>query len=162
MKATGSTCSASDECSSANCRDSICCPASCTLSCQGCASSVTGSANGTCALRTSNPAGTQICNNACVNVSGTDASNCGSCGHGCLGGTCSAGSCQPVELGTVPASWFSVYLTLSGGYLYSTTGEVALAKIYPQVFRFDPNTPSTASGTLVASLTSAQPEQWPS
>lgn len=156
VKATGSTCSASDQCSSANCRDSTCCPASCTLSCQGCASSVTGSANGTCALRTSNPAGTQICNNACVNVSGADASNCGSCGHGCLGGTCSAGACQPVELGTVPSPLQSAgLLALSGGFLYSTTMEVVQAGIYPQVYQFDPNAPSTGPGVLVASETTS-------
>ena len=156
MKATGSTCSASDQCSSANCRDSICCPASCTLSCQGCASSVTGSADGTCALRTSNPAGTQICSSQCVNVSGTDAGNCGSCGHGCLGGTCSAGACQPVELGTVPSPLQSAgLLVLSGGYLYSTTIEVVQAGIYPQIYQFNPNAPSTGPGALVASETTS-------
>ena len=161
LNTTGSTCSTSDQCSSANCRDSICCPAGCTLSCQGCASSVTGSADGTCALRTSNPAGTQICSNACVNVSGTDASNCGSCGHSCLGGTCSAGACQPVELGTVPTPYQSSLLTLAGGYLYSITGEVVPAGLYPQVYQFNPNAPSTASGVLVAAEPSNQLSQFP-
>jgi hypothetical protein len=29
----------------------------------------------------------------------SDALNCGACGHSCLGGTCSAGQCQPILLG---------------------------------------------------------------
>ncbi len=29
-----------------------------------------------------------------TNVKGTDANNCGACGHSCLGGTCVAGACQ--------------------------------------------------------------------
>jgi hypothetical protein len=33
-----------------------------------------------------------------VDLQGTDADNCGSCGHGCLGGTCSAGNCQPATV----------------------------------------------------------------
>jgi hypothetical protein len=31
----------------------------------------------------------------------TDAANCGTCGHSCLGGTCSAGVCQPYTLATL-------------------------------------------------------------
>ncbi len=41
------------------------------------------------------PSGTTLCGGACVNLSGTDANNCGACGHGCLGGACSGGKCQP-------------------------------------------------------------------
>jgi hypothetical protein len=97
--ATGAACTANTDCTAGNCRDSICCPATCTLSCQGCATGVTGQANGTCALRTANPPGTQVCNNTCTNVQSTDAANCGSCGHSCLGGPCSAGVCQPAVIG---------------------------------------------------------------
>jgi hypothetical protein len=90
-----------------------------------------------------------------VNTS-TDSSNCGSCGHSCLGGTCSGGACQPLELGTVPsANLQSTTLILSGGSLYSITNEVVQASIYPQVYQFNPNVGSTASGTLVASITAA-------
>ena len=38
------------------------------------------------------------CGTSCVDVQGTDANNCGSCGHSCLGGTCSAGKCQPATM----------------------------------------------------------------
>ncbi len=32
-----------------------------------------------------------------INLKGTDATNCGACGHGCLtGGSCSGGACQPI------------------------------------------------------------------
>ncbi|APR74895.1 Putative serine/threonine-protein kinase pknH [Minicystis rosea] len=37
------------------------------------------------------------CGGQCVDTS-ADAENCGACGHSCLGGTCEAGSCQPVIL----------------------------------------------------------------
>ena len=33
----------------------------------------------------------------CVDVE-ADPANCGRCGHSCLGGTCTAGQCQPIEL----------------------------------------------------------------
>jgi hypothetical protein len=33
-------------------------------------------------------------------LQGTDANNCGSCGHSCLGGTCAAGKCQPATIVT--------------------------------------------------------------
>lgn len=41
--------------------------------------------------------GTTSCNGSCVDLQ-TDPSNCGACGHGCLGGACSAGLCQPVTI----------------------------------------------------------------
>jgi hypothetical protein len=139
-KAGGASCGGGNECAAGNCRDAICCPAGCTLSCQGCAQSVTAQSNGTCAARTSNPAGTQICNNQCAIVNGTDAANCGSCGHSCLGGACSAGVCQPLSLGAIP-SGFSASLILSGGALYVPT---AAAMTNPNVWKLDPNTTSTA------------------
>jgi hypothetical protein len=39
---------------------------------------------------------------ACADVLGTDAANCGSCGHSCQGGLCQGGVCQPQVLGEVP------------------------------------------------------------
>lgn len=39
------------------------------------------------------------CGGACID-SDVDPLNCGACGHDCLGGTCSAGACQPVTLAT--------------------------------------------------------------
>jgi len=49
-------------------------------------------ATGTCAC-----AKTACTPTSCVDTMGTDANNCGSCGHSCgTGGTCSAGQCQPV------------------------------------------------------------------
>lgn len=42
--------------------------------------------------------GLTACGSTCLNVLGSDATNCGACGHSCLGGQCSAGACQPVTL----------------------------------------------------------------
>jgi hypothetical protein len=40
------------------------------------------------------PSGTVACKGGCVNVAGTDSSNCGACGHICTGGsTCVSGAC---------------------------------------------------------------------
>ena len=44
----------------------------------------------------------QVCSGVLRDLS-SDSSNCGSCGHGCLGGTCKQGSCQPVTLATPKA-----------------------------------------------------------
>ena len=42
-------------------------------------------------------AGLTTCGNSCVTLT-NNADHCGSCGHSCLGGTCSNSKCQPVEL----------------------------------------------------------------
>ena len=44
-------------------------------------------------------AGKVACDDVCVDLS-SDAENCGRCGHGCLGGACQTGMCQPVTLAT--------------------------------------------------------------
>jgi len=41
--------------------------------------------------------GTSLCGGACVDLA-TDPDHCGRCGHGCLGGACVEGKCQPVTL----------------------------------------------------------------
>src|SRR5580693_3063452 len=38
-----------------------------------------------------------VCNGSAVDED-IDPRNCGACGHGCLGGACSGGFCQPVTL----------------------------------------------------------------
>ena len=153
LKMAGSTCSGSDQCSSGLCRDSVCCAASCTLSCQGCASAVTGMMNGTCAMRTSSSAGVQLCGDQCVNVDTSDASNCGSCGHSCAGGTCSAGQCQPLSLGTIP-SGSAGNLVLSGGDLYVIT---AALNVPPNVWQLDPKAASTPVQTASSVSSSGTP-----
>ena len=62
----------------------------------------------------------------CVDLQ-TDPNSCGSCGHGCLGGTCAGGFCQPFVIAPVPSTAFALtvdannvyYATYAGGTLYS-------------------------------------------
>lgn len=50
----------------------------------------------------------------------TDPANCGRCGHDCLGGACTAGVCQPVEL--APATSGGAWdVSVDGAYVYWRT-----------------------------------------
>lgn len=51
-----------------------------------------------------------VCGGSCVNVQ-TDPDNCGTCAHGCQGGTCSAGTCQAVTLASGTGSLIAVDAT---------------------------------------------------
>jgi len=68
---------------------------------------------------------------SCTSGSQTDSHNCGTCGHDCLLGTCSAGLCQPFTI----ASGVTAYdMVASSGTLYwvdqvQTTGNVWTCKI---------------------------------
>ena len=69
-------------------------------------------ANGSCVCSSPN---TQ-CPSGCVNVLGNDVKNCGSCGHDCLGGTCSAGQCQPAVVVTTSSQ--AVVFGVDNQYVY--------------------------------------------
>jgi hypothetical protein len=63
------------------------------------------------------------CGASCVDVTG-DPDNCGACGHGCQGGACTAGLCQPITLAT--ASGWVLSLATDGTYLaYGVGGPAA-------------------------------------
>jgi hypothetical protein len=76
------------------------------------------------------PGGQSDCNGTCTNVLGSDANNCGSCGHSCFGGICAAGVCKPGTLAPSPGLGCGVVgLTTDGSTIYwtelcNTTGEV--------------------------------------
>lgn len=57
--------------------------------------------------------GYQMCNGQCV-VLASDPNNCGSCGHGCLGGQCSSGSCLPYVVAQPPTTSTPVYIASDG------------------------------------------------
>ena len=67
------------------------------------------------------PQGMTSCSGTCVNVGATDANNCGSCGHGCEGGNCAAGVCQPFSFSSstsptgLAVNESNVYWTESAG-----------------------------------------------
>jgi hypothetical protein len=48
-----------------------------------------------------------MCGSSCVDEQ-TDGNNCGTCGHSCLGGACSAGLCQPVTLATTGGTYLAI------------------------------------------------------
>lgn len=48
-----------------------------------------------------------MCGSSCVDTT-SDGENCGACGHSCLGGACSAGVCQPVELATTGGTYMAI------------------------------------------------------
>jgi hypothetical protein len=49
-----------------------------------------------------------------------DPQNCGRCGHDCLGGTCSAGACEPVGLATLGGTPLA-RIVLAPGYVFVST-----------------------------------------
>jgi len=57
----------------------------------------------------------------------TSATHCGACGHDCLGGTCVAGSCQPVVLATQQAAPYR--LALDDTSLYWTDGGLGTTNV---------------------------------
>lgn len=56
------------------------------------------------------------CGTACVDLA-TDKDNCGQCGHGCQGGACTAGKCQPVVVANNLDSTTSI-IGIDGQYVY--------------------------------------------
>ena len=72
--------------------------------CGGCNKSCSSMVGSTCVGgQCTCSSGTQNCSGTCANTQ-TDGNNCGACGHSCLGGTCSAGVCQPTVFAT-PGSY---------------------------------------------------------
>jgi len=56
-----------------------------------------------------------LCSNQCVDLQ-TDGHNCGTCGHDCQGGQCSAGKCESVTLATGKGRLFMVLV--DGQFVY--------------------------------------------
>lgn len=139
------TCDGAGTCppgAAASCAPFVCgggaCPQSCTGNAQ-CASNAAcvGSTCTVCA------AGRAVCNNACADLN-NDQNNCGACGHGCLGGTCSGGFCQAIQLGMIP-SGASGNLIPVGSTLYVTAAPLQTS---PNLWRMDANVPSTPVSVL--------------
>jgi hypothetical protein len=65
--------------------------------------------------------GTLCPGNVCAHLQ-TDPANCGSCGHGCLGGTCSAAACQPVVLASQEQSPTDIAVDGTNAYWVDLAG----------------------------------------
>ena len=61
------------------------------------------------------PAGERMCRDRCVDYR-TNPDHCGRCGHGCLGGSCERGRCQPQRLAS--GLFFPEGLVVEGEWLY--------------------------------------------
>ena len=66
------------------------------------------------------PSGETNCSGTCTNTQASDAANCGTCGHGCLGGTCSGGVCQRWTVANASFTATPVNLAVDATNLYWT------------------------------------------
>lgn len=67
------------------------------------------------------PVGSDVQVDACTaSTLSTDPKNCGACGHDCLGGTCTAGRCQPVKLATDPMTGLTANVLVDATHVYWT------------------------------------------
>jgi len=96
------------------------CPGPTTGTTTGSGACVSGECRISC-----NPTYPTLCaaSNACVDLT-SDGKNCGTCGHDCLGGTCTAGQCQPVLIARylgypqiIVVGTDAVYVTTDLGYV---------------------------------------------
>ncbi len=76
----GQPCSADDECTNGVCADGVCCDRACDGSCEACAASLTGGADGTCAPVTDH--------------TDPDADCAGACPGTCMAGVCAIAECD--------------------------------------------------------------------
>jgi hypothetical protein len=62
-------------------------------------------------------AGQTSCGGTCADLQ-SDAANCGSCGHGCIQGTCSAGVCQPWAVANATTTSSPFYVAADANNVY--------------------------------------------
>jgi len=87
---------------------------------------------------------------ACVDTT-SDGKNCGACGHDCLGGTCSGGQCQPVELAQYTGNLQTIYV--GAEYVYATTDLGYIGRANKDGSDLKPFAmPGFASSTLIGTL----------
>lgn len=149
----GNACSTANQCASGQCVNSVCCESACNGVGQSCAT-------GQCLC----PGGLAECGNACADLD-SDPNNCGSCGRGCLGGLCEAGTCTPVVLTTGQSSVGAGAVLPTGptGITVDTTHVYWVVQTTQFGVQPSPNgavrrTPKNATSTPPQALHSAQDE----
>ncbi len=73
------------------------------------------------------PSGVDAEDASCAADTTSDPANCGTCGHDCLGGKCTAGQCQPITLATTSGS---VGIAIDSTYVYWANTSTTSAGIY--------------------------------
>ena len=78
------------------------------------------------------PSGDVVCGTSCTSTQ-TDPLNCGTCGHSCLGGTCSAGMCQPITIAALYGGTFNFEfgVAIDTTNIYFTTGSASQVGVCP-------------------------------
>jgi hypothetical protein len=111
---TGPECEAGYTACSGGCWNTQSDPNHCGSTCGACAVPEGGTvACDAGCVQTCAASGSIACNNVCVDGQ-TNAKNCGACGHSCVGGTCSAGKCQPWKVAAPPLTKTPVDIASDG------------------------------------------------
>ena len=127
------------------------CPATCAVPPSGASTGTGVCVNGTCQIACVTKYPT-LCStsNSCVDTT-SDAKNCGACGHDCLGGGCTAGQCQPVELAQYTGNLQTI--SLGAQYVYATTDLGYIGRANKDGSDLKPFAmPGFASSTLIGTL----------
>jgi hypothetical protein len=103
------------------------CSATCPAPASGSATGAGACVNGECRI-SCNAEYPTLCaaSKACVDLM-TDDKNCGTCGHDCLGGECTAGECQPVTIARYIGTPQIIYVGAQAIYITTDLGYVGRA-----------------------------------
>jgi hypothetical protein len=73
-------------------------------------------------------AGLTACGDACANLA-NDSTNCGACAHDCLGGACTSGTCQPVQVADLTSFPSPLAIAVSKTTAFFTTAQGLIGSV---------------------------------